>query len=84
MPAKAFVNDPTVNVVFGMVYVFLYRCSIPPLIMHLVGQSGVRKDLLELKQQIFQPVSRRHKFHRVLESLGIKQLTMRWAETSAK
>ena len=42
------------------------------------------EDLLELKQQIFQPVSRRHKFHRVLESLGIKQLTMLWAETSVK
>ena len=42
------------------------------------------EDLLELKQQIFQPVSRRHKLHRVLESLGVKQLTMMWAETSEK
>ena len=70
MPAEALVTDTTVNVVFGVVYVFLYRCSV------------CGEDLLENKQQIFQPVSRRHKFHRVLESLGIKQLTMMWAKTS--
>ena len=85
MPAEAFVSDTTVNVVFGVVYVFLYRCSVLSSHVCIMLDSNMcSEDLLELKQQIFQPVSRRHKFHRVLKSLGIKQLTMMWAETSAK
>ena len=42
------------------------------------------EDLLELKQQMFDPVSRRHKLHRVPESPESSLLTMMRAETSEK
>ena len=84
MPAEAFVTDTTVNVVFGVVYVFLSMLGPPSHVCIMLDSKVCSEDLLELKQQIFQPVSRRYKLHRVLESLEVKQLTMMWAETSEK
>ena len=57
----------------------------PPSHVRIMLDSEVcGEDLLELKQQMFDPVSRRHKLHRVPESPGVKLLTMMRAETSEK